>query len=101
MKLREPAERGETVRQAIVRVLRGRWLSAREISKEVRISEREVGPHLEHVARSAAESGAELGIEPARCLGCGHEFEPGVRRPSRCPECKAERISAPKFRIEP
>lgn len=96
---RAPSERGETVRQSIAAALRGPALSAREISEIVRIPEREVGEHLTHLARSLAAEGARLEIEPPGCKACGFVFEARVGRPSRCPKCKSERLSAPRFRI--
>lgn len=100
--IRPPAERGETVRASIAAALRGPALSAREISELVRIAEREVADHLAHLEKSAKAQGERLVIEPARCKACGFTFEARVRhaRPSRCPECKSERLGVPRFRIE-
>ncbi len=94
-----PGERALTLRRAIALALRGRSLDAREISTEVRIPEREVAEHLAHLERSLAAHGERLVVEPPSCKRCGHQFDPRLRRPSRCPECKGERISAPRFRV--
>ena len=67
---RPPAERGETVRASIAAALRRGALSAREISEQVRIAEREVADHLAHLERSAKAQGERLLIEPARCKAC-------------------------------
>ncbi|MCC6897661.1 MAG: transcriptional regulator [Polyangiaceae bacterium] len=98
---RPPAERGETVRASIAAALRSGALSAREISEQVRIAEREVGDHLAHLEKSLRAQSERLVIEPAACLTCGFVFEARLRhgRPSRCPECKGERLSVPRFRI--
>jgi transcriptional regulator len=95
-----PAPRAETLRQAILAAISGRWLSPREISGEVRIRERDVAAHLEHLERSLRASGARLRIDPPACRSCGYVFAPGTGRPSRCPECKGERISAARFCVE-
>lgn len=94
-----PAERGETVRRSIAAALRGHALSAREISEVVRIPEREVAEHLMHLERSLAAEGERLEIEPPACKACAFVFEARVGRPSRCPRCKSERLSVPRFRI--
>jgi len=99
VKERGPLPRGETVRKAISAAIDGRWLGAKDISFEVRIPEREVADHLEHLARSLRSSGGRLEIEPATCKSCGHALAPSLRRPSRCPECKSERLTAPRFRV--
>lgn len=98
---RAPAERGETLRQSIAAALRGHTLSAREISEVVRISEREVAEHLAHLERSLAAAGERLEVEPASCKACGFTFDArvGRGRPSRCPKCKSERLSAPRYRV--
>jgi len=99
---RAPRERGESVRKALIGVLSGRSLSAKEISSELGIREREVAEHLEHLGRSVVAAGGKLTVEPARCASCGFELRSDrMRRPSRCPECKSERLTAPRFRVEP
>jgi transcriptional regulator len=47
-----PAERHETIRQEIIESIRGQTLSARDISVRVRIAEKEVFEHLEHIRMS-------------------------------------------------
>jgi predicted Zn-ribbon and HTH transcriptional regulator len=48
--------------------------------------------------------GLRLRTEPARCTACGFVFgdraERRLHTPSRCPRCRSERISEPRFRIE-
>jgi hypothetical protein len=99
---RAPRERGETVRQALEAALRDNALTARELSVLVSLPEREVAPHLEHLERSLPARGGRLLSEPARCQICEFRFEGRRRatRPSRCPECKSERIHPATFRIE-
>lgn len=93
MSEKPPRERARTVRQELVEVLRGPPASARDLSARLRISEREVLDHLPHIT--------DLVIEPAECKACGFVFEARTRakKPSRCPECKSERITPPRFRV--
>jgi predicted Zn-ribbon and HTH transcriptional regulator len=76
-------------------------MSAREISGDVGISEKEVIEHLSHVARSVASQNKRVVITSASCLGCGYVFEDRKRftRPGRCPLCKKSHIQSPRFRI--
>ena len=94
-----PRAASETVRQALRRELEAGPASARDLSVRVRISEREVLGHLPHVERSLVRDGLRLAVEPAECLACGYRFEQRARHatPSRCPECRSERIAPPLF----
>lgn len=93
----------ETPRQAIRRHLLDGPHTARELSVRVRLPERDVVPHLEHLARSVRAAGERLAVEPARCLHCGFVFRERTRlgKPSGCPRCRAPHVTAPVFRIVP
>ncbi len=75
-------------------------MTARDLSKAIRISEKEVIAHLEHVAKSV-HLPKRLEIEPPVCNKCGFVFSERRRFsiPGRCPECRHEGISPPVFRI--
>ena len=90
-----------TIRQKIISLLYEEEMSAREISREVGITEKEVVEHLAHIARTVASQNKRLEITPAGCLGCGYEFKERRRfsRPGRCPQCKKSHIQSPQFRI--
>ena len=95
-------ERGLTHREALREaLLSGEPRTARELSVELSMQEREVVDHLEHLTRSLANSAQRLEVQPARCLACGYEFDDRTRlkKPGRCPSCKATRIALPRFRI--
>jgi transcriptional regulator len=96
-----PAPRGETIRQRIVELLRGALLTPREISAEVGIREKEVARHLEHIRHSLHGGDVRLEIEAATCRKCGFAFVKRERldRPGRCPVCRGESISEPRFTI--
>lgn len=98
---REPAERAHTVREAIAAELREGSFSAHELSARVSVEEREVAAHLQHLERSLKHSGERLSVLPPRCLKCGFVFvdRERLRKPSRCPECKSERLSPARFSI--
>jgi hypothetical protein len=90
-----------TIRQQIIQLLTEETLSARDLSQALRISEREVYGHLAHVAQSVA-SDQKLVIEPAVCQRCGFLFRKRERwrKPSKCPKCRGEFISGPRFTIQ-
>jgi predicted Zn-ribbon and HTH transcriptional regulator len=97
-----PSEAHDTTRRAIVAELAGGPCSARDISAAVRISEREVSAHLEHIRKSLLSSTRHLKIVPAECKKCGFIFakREKLRRPGKCPVCKGESIQEPRFVIE-
>jgi transcriptional regulator len=76
--------------------------TVKDLSGELSLSERDVAQALEKLARSLARGPLELRVEPPRCIACGFEFSDRSRaaRPSRCPECRAERIQPARFWIE-
>lgn len=76
-------------------------LSAREIMSLTGIRrEQEVYEHIYHIALSSKRKDFFVVVYPAKCEGCGREIvNEKPRRPSRCPYCKSERISPPKFLI--
>ena len=90
-----------TIRQRIIELLEGEELGAREISQTVRISEKEVYEHLDHVARSLKGQGRKLILQPSECLSCGYIFRDRKRLtpPGRCPQCRATHIQPPQYRI--
>jgi hypothetical protein len=95
----QPRAANETVRDALREALRGRPLTALELSGAVGIPHKQVEGHLEHLQKSAGANGETLVVDPATCLGCGYAFRDRDRlsRPSRCPKCKSERIDPPRF----
>ncbi len=96
-----PVSREETVRQNIVSVLRGQTLSAREISGEVHVSEKEVIHNLQYIQKTLAKDKHHLRIIPAECRKCGFIFKKRERfkKPGKCPVCRDERIKEPLFSI--
>jgi predicted Zn-ribbon and HTH transcriptional regulator len=98
-----PRERLTTIRDQLHKELRGGFVTARQLSTLVRISEKAIPAHLEHLRKSAAGAGERFEVEPAVCNKCDYVFEDRdkLTRPTRCPKCKGERIDPPRFRISP
>lgn len=90
-----------TLRQGITELLTKERLTTREISQVLRIREKEVIEHLEHIVKSVSKKGYFY-IDPSVCRKCGFVFKDRkkLRSPSRCPICKNEAITEPRFWIE-
>ena len=97
----EPPSRTETARDRLIAALQEGFATAKELSIKTSLSEKQVLDHLEHVARSLEHRGGELEREAPKCLKCGRSFDDRARftAPSRCPDCKSERIKGPRFRV--
>jgi len=94
-------ESTSTARERIAQALREAQLTAREISAAASVREHDVAEHLRHLERSLLHGGEQLLTEAPHCIQCGFAFSQRERhgRPSRCPQCKSERISPPRFKI--
>ncbi|OSP11029.1 transcriptional regulator [Halorubrum ezzemoulense DSM 17463] len=100
----------ETTRQRIADALREEPRTASDLAATLSLPTPTVYEHLEHVSRSVTdESGSEerdggadeeFLVAPPTCRECGFDgFDDPVNEPSRCPECKSERIAEPAFVI--
>jgi predicted Zn-ribbon and HTH transcriptional regulator len=96
-----PVERRETIRQKIISLLEGKTLSAREISVEAGVAEKEVYEHLEHIQRTINKREHNLIVTPAACKKCGFVFRKRdrLKKPSKCPVCRNEVIREPLFSV--
>lgn len=96
-----PVERQETIRQQIISLLEGNTLSAKGISADIRVSEKEVYEHLEHIQRTINKTKHNFVIMPAVCKKCGFIFRKRERlkKPGRCPICRGELIQEPLFSV--
>jgi predicted Zn-ribbon and HTH transcriptional regulator len=97
----KPKERTLSLRQAILGFLLEGPHTARDLSERLKIPEKDIVEHLQHIQRSIRRSGKRFLIEPASCLQCGYEFRHRSRlnAPSGCPECRSQRIEPPVFRV--
>jgi transcriptional regulator len=94
-----PSEKDDTVRHAIMTLLSDETVTALDISREVRIPEREVYDHLEHIRKTLRIAGLHLLVVPAACGECGFVFHKRTRltKPGKCPVCRSSHISEPLF----
>lgn len=88
-----------TLRKKIAEALAEESFDLREISKLFGIKEREALDHLRHVEKSIRPK--RLIVEAASCKQCGFSFKKRSRlsTPGRCPVCRSEQISPPRFKI--
>lgn len=96
-----PPER--TVRQRIIDLLTDTRLSSYQLAQRLGISERQVEDHLVHVVKSLTrDRSRRFLMEPAACLDCGFVFRnrSKLTRPSRCPTCRSEQITDPRYGID-
>jgi len=91
----------QTVRQRLADLLRAEELTAHELSQRASVPERDVADHLRHLDHTLSQSAERLRITAPHCIACGFTFEARQKhsRPSRCPRCKSERLSPPRFRV--
>lgn len=96
-----PVLKDDTVRHAIMTLLAGETVSALDISREVRIPEREVYDHLEHIRKTLRSAGLHLQVAPAACGECGFVFHKRTRltKPGKCPVCRSSHISEPLYSL--
>jgi len=92
-------DRTLTIRQQIAEELRGGFLTAKDISRAVGVTEKDVAGHLAHVEKSLHEG--EFVIEPSRCVECGFVFKKRrrLKTPGKCPVCRSEEITETRFGI--
>jgi transcriptional regulator len=92
-----------TIRQLIMQSITGTLYSSRQLAELVGVPERQVEDHLTHITKSVARDRTRrFVLEPSRCRDCGFVFRNRTRltRPSRCPRCRSEAISPPRYGIE-
>jgi predicted Zn-ribbon and HTH transcriptional regulator len=96
-----PPDRKETIRRGMTEALKDGALSAKELSGVLRVSEKEVYDHLNHIQKTVHQSGGILVVTPAECRKCGFVFtkREKLKKPGRCPVCKNESIEEPLFEI--
>ncbi|SFR46422.1 transcriptional regulator [Halogeometricum limi] len=92
-----------TTRQRIADALREQPHTATSLSETVGLPRSSAYHHLEHVAQSvnSADGDERFLVAPPECRECGFSaFDDPVNYPSRCPECRSERIEEAVFKIE-
>ncbi len=96
-----PIERRETIRRYISAVLQEHTLSAKDMSTYLRIPEKDVYEHLEHIRKTISKDNYRLVVVPAQCERCGFAFRKRGRlsQPGKCPMCHGSLILPPLFAI--
>ena len=92
-----------TPRQRLIELLTGARFSSYQLAQMLGMPERMVEEHLEHVVRTLArDRSRRFVLEPAACPDCGFVFRNRTKltRPSRCPACRAEGVTPPRYGIE-
>jgi predicted Zn-ribbon and HTH transcriptional regulator len=97
-----PVERYETIRHYIAALLEEGTYTAKDLSNIIKIPERDICDHLEHLQRSLSKAGRCLTVISASCRNCGFVFRKRDRltKPGKCPSCRSIHIQAPVFHIE-
>ncbi|ADQ67825.1 putative transcriptional regulator containing an HTH domain fused to a Zn-ribbon [Halogeometricum borinquense DSM 11551] len=92
-----------TTRERIADALRDGPKTATDLSETVGIARSSAYNHLKHVARSvdSVDRDEQFLVAPPECRNCGFSaFDDPVNYPSRCPDCRSERIEEAVFKIE-
>lgn len=78
-------------------------MAGKEISEELRIPERDVYEHLEHIRKTTNKGKSVLVVDPAVCEVCGFVFRKRgrLKTPGKCPLCRSESIRQAVFSVEP
>jgi transcriptional regulator len=93
----------QTARQRIVELLTSSRLSSYQLAQLLGIPERQVEDHLVHVVKSVSrDRQRRFVLEPSACQACGFVFRDRTRltKPGRCPRCRSEGITAPRYGID-
>lgn len=97
----------ETIRERLIKILleQKHPLTVYQLQQlvETDLRPEELYEELEHVKKSLKRMGYRLEVVPAACRKCGYVFtdREKLKKPSRCPSCKSERIEPPRFYVKP
>lgn len=86
----------------MIALLTGTLLSSHQLAQLLGMPERQVEDHLTHIVKTLAhDSSRTFLLEPSECQVCTYAFRDRTRltRPSRCPRCRSEAITSPRFGI--
>jgi len=93
----------QTIRQRLAELITDTLRSSRQLAELVGIPERQVEDHLAHLIKTVGRDRSKrFVLDPSACQDCGFVFRERTRltRPSRCPRCKSEAITPPRFGID-
>lgn len=91
----------ETPRESLLRTLDSSPVTARDLSRDVGLSEKDVFHHLSHLKKTLKAQNRQLVVQPAVCLDCQYIFQKRERltRPGKCPVCRSTHLSEPLFSL--
>jgi len=92
-----------TLRQHLIELLVDTRVTTDQLARLLGIPARQVEEHLAHVVKTVARDRSRRFIlEPSGCLDCGFVFRNRTKltRPSRCPRCRHEGMTAPRYGID-
>lgn len=90
------------LRRTLGNYLKAEAMSLRQLSRRVRMPERDLKEALKHLRLSLKHAGQVLDVIPACCGKCHFVFDLDTyHRPSRCPKCKSTWIKDPILKIKP
>ena len=89
-----------TRRKDIIELLSKQAMTLRELAEWFHADAKDVLIDLQHVSIALKK---RFVMDPSQCRNCGFVFKDmeKLKRPSKCPECKGEKVSEPIFSIEP
>ncbi|MFO0766390.1 MAG: hypothetical protein U0231_06265 [Nitrospiraceae bacterium] len=77
-------------------------MTSHQLAQLLGMPERQVEEHLLHVVKTVARDPTRtFMLEPSECQTCGFAFRDRTRlkRPSRCPRCRSESVTSPRYGI--
>ncbi len=87
-------------RKELTETLRIREWTVSELAREFHVRVSEIVDDIGHIQKSLRHGKDTLFIDPAECRQCGFRFSEGkIGKPSKCPECRSNRIREPLLEI--
>jgi predicted Zn-ribbon and HTH transcriptional regulator len=89
-------------RRNLIPLLSGNPRTIRQLAQQLRVTPADLEADLDHLAKSLVHGEWRIAVTPAVCRKCGFEFGADkLRKPSRCPACRATWLTEPKVEIVP
>ena len=88
-------------RRDLIDMLRDHPVSLDELATLLGTPARDLEDDLQHLIKSLRNTSSQVVVTPARCRKCGFVFHKDkLRKPGKCPACRASWISAPRISVE-
>jgi len=77
-------------------------MTAKQLADFFRVDMKYVLEDLKHIAQTVKIHHKKLKIDPSVCNVCGYVFKERdkLSRPTKCPKCRSEDITEPRFYIQ-